>query len=176
MQSPYPPPAPPASTLSSALSIAASASRRAGTVMKGRPTTALSKLRPSRVLFPREFRKEPGPRHPPVALRSADGNAQHLCRLLDIQSAEVAQLHHSALATVDSGECFECLIQGENFNTACLRRQQHLIERHAQDISATLRETAAARMIHQGTPDDLRAQGQEMHPVLTANSPGAHQL
>ena len=25
-------------------------------------------------------------------------------------------------------------------------------------------------------PDDLRAQGQEMHPVLTANSPGAHQL
>src|SRR5262249_47974032 len=58
----------------------------------------------------------------------------------------------------------------EHFNTAGLRRHQHLIERQALRSSPTLGETATARMVDKDAPDHLRAQRQEMGPVLAADS------
>src|SRR5262245_55686208 len=54
--------------------------------------------------------------------------------------------------------------------------QQHLIERHAQRVAATLGEATSARVVDEDATDDLGTQCQEMGPVLAADSSSAHEL
>src|SRR6202521_3905043 len=131
-------------------------------------------LRAGMVSLPSQHAIQPRLGPFPIALDPHWRDSQNLCRFLDAQSAEVAQLYHAGLAGIDLGQRLERLVQGQYFDSPRLRPQQHVIQRHAFRLAAALGIPPPARMVNQNSPNDLRAEGQKVHAVFAADAPGTN--
>src|SRR3989442_1098831 len=74
------------------------------------------------------------------------------------------------------GQQRQRVIQGQQFDSARGTANRFFVQRNAQDTPSSLGVPAAARVIHQNAPDDLRAQAEKLHAALTLDAPRADEF
>jgi len=127
------------------------------------------------VLGPAELAEKPGLGHAPIARHGLLRDSEDVGCFFDGEATEEPKFYHTSLPRVHLGKRGQGFIQGFYVNTARLAPQHSFIERDVQPSPAFVRQMLAG-MVHENPSDHLRAQGEEVGPVIAADPSGVKQL
>ena len=109
---------------------------------------------------------KPGFGYPPMTFDGGRSDPQNVCRFFNREAAEVAQLNHTRLLRIKRRQCFERIVQRDQFRASFNRSIDVFVEREFLKILATLLSVVLARMIDQQTTHYLRSHSEEVSSVL----------
>ena len=93
-------------------------------------------------------------------------DTQNVSCLFNRESAEVAQLNHTCLLCVDCCQCFERVVERDQFRASFDRSIDIFIQREFLKILATLFRIVLARMINQQASHYLCSNSKKMSAIL----------
>jgi len=113
---------------------------------------------------------KPGLGQAPVTFDGCGGYTHHVRRLFDGESAEVSQLNHACLLLVECRQCFERVVERDQFRASFDCAIDVFVQREFLKILPTFFCIVLARMIHQQATHYLCSDSEKMCAVLPVYS------
>src|SRR5580692_83801 len=122
-----------------------------------------------------KFAAEPTLCETPVTVNGFFRDLQDIGDFLDSQAAEEPQFDDLALASVDEGEPFESVVDGDEVGAGSHGYTQLLVELERCDTTAALLGLMGTRPVHENMTHDLGAHSKEVTAVLPVAWPPLHE-
>jgi len=113
---------------------------------------------------------KPGLGKSPVTFDGCRGDTHNVRRLFNGKPAEVTQLNHACLLCVECRQCFERVVQRNQFRASFDRSIDVFVQREFLKILATLFRIVLACMIYQQATHYLCSHSKKMGAVLPVHS------